>query len=53
MSPGQHTTLYPDLIAPEKRIFMAGEHASLTPTWMQGALESALRAVNQILTASL
>lgn len=53
MSAGQHTTLYPDLIAPEKRIFMAGEHASLTPTWMQGALESALRAVNQILTASL
>jgi monoamine oxidase len=53
MSPGQHTTLYPDLIAPEKRIFMAGEHASLTPTWMQGALESALRAVNQILTAPL
>lgn len=51
MSPGQHTTLYPDLIAPEKRIFMAGEHASLTPTWMQGAFESALRAVDQIVTA--
>lgn len=52
-SPGQHTTLYPDLIAPEKRIFIAGEHASLTPTWMQGAFESALRVVEQISTASL
>lgn len=53
MSPGQHETLYPDLIAPERRIFMAGEHASLTPTWMQGAFESAHRAVDQILSASL
>jgi monoamine oxidase len=51
MSPGQHETLYPDLIAPERRIFMAGEHASLTTTWMQGAFESALRAVQQIETA--
>ena len=52
MSPGQHETLYPSLIAPEGRIFfMAGDHASLTPTWMQGAFESALRAVEQIVTA--
>jgi monoamine oxidase len=52
MSPGQHETLYPHLIAPEGRIFMAGEHASLTPTWMQGALESAQRAVDQMVTAT-
>lgn len=52
MSAGQHETLYPDLVAPERRIFMAGEHASLTPTWMQGAFESALRAVEQIVTAT-
>jgi monoamine oxidase len=52
MSPGQHELLYPALIAPERRIFMAGEHASLTPTWMQGAFESALRAVEQITTAT-
>ena len=52
MSPGQHETLYPHLIAPEGRIFMAGEHASLTPTWMQGALESAQRAVEQMVTAT-
>ncbi len=52
LSPGQHEGLYPDLIAPERRIFMAGEHASLTPTWMQGAFESAQRAVEQIVTAT-
>ncbi|MBI2689238.1 MAG: FAD-dependent oxidoreductase [Acidobacteria bacterium] len=52
LAPGQQETLYPALIAPEKRIFMAGEHASLTPTWMQGAFESALRAVDQIISAN-
>lgn len=51
MAPGQHETLYNELITPEKRIFMAGEHASLTPTWMQGAFESALRAVDQIVNS--
>ena len=37
--------------APEGRILFAGEHASLSHTWMQGAFESALRAVREILTA--
>jgi monoamine oxidase len=50
LSPGQHEGLYRYLIEPEGRLFFAGEHASLTHTWMQGALESALRAVQQILT---
>ncbi|MEP6944017.1 MAG: FAD-dependent oxidoreductase [Betaproteobacteria bacterium] len=50
--PGQHTMLYPDVIAPEGRIHFAGEHASLAHTWMQGALESSLRAVQQMLAAS-
>jgi monoamine oxidase len=31
------------------RIFFAGEHASLTHTWIQGAFESALRAVREML----
>ncbi|MFN7932519.1 MAG: FAD-dependent oxidoreductase [Bryobacteraceae bacterium] len=48
MSPGQHESLYPELVRPEGRIFFAGEHASLTPTWIQGAIESGLRAVQQI-----
>jgi monoamine oxidase len=31
------------------RCNFAGEHTSPTHTWMQGALESALRAVREIL----
>ncbi len=50
--PGQHTALHRHIIAPEGRIFFAGEHTSLTHTWMQGALESALRAVREMLAAS-
>ena len=50
--PGQHTDLYGALIMPEGRIHFAGEHTSLTHTWMQGALESGLRATREILEAS-
>ncbi len=50
--PGQHTALHPHLIAPEGRIFFAAEHVSLAHTWMQGALESALQAVRDMLVAS-
>ncbi len=50
--PGQHTALHQHIIAPEGRIFFAGEHVSLTHTWMQGALESALVAIREMLAAS-
>ncbi len=50
--PGQQTSLYRDVISPEGRIYIAGEHASLAHTWMQGALESALRATQQMLVAA-
>ena len=40
------------VIAPEGRIHFAGEHASLAHTWMQGALESGLRATQQMLEAT-
>ena len=50
--PGQHTKLYRYVAAPEGRIHFAGEHASLAHTWMQGALESGLRAVQQMLVAA-
>jgi monoamine oxidase len=43
--PGQHAALHRHILAPEGRIYLAGEHTSLTHTWMQGALESARRAV--------
>jgi monoamine oxidase len=50
--PDQHTELFRDVIAPEGRIFFAGEHASLAQAWMQGALDSALRAVDGMLQAA-
>lgn len=49
--PGQWTALHRHVAAPEGRIHFAGEHVSLTHTWMQGALESALVAVRDMLTA--
>jgi len=50
--PGQHTALHRHVVAPEGRIYFAGEHTSLTHTWMQGALESALVAVREMLAAA-
>ncbi len=50
--PGQHTALYRYVGAPEGRIHFAGEHASLAHTWIQGALDSALRAVQEMLAAA-
>ena len=50
--PGQHTALHRHVVAPEGRIYFAGEHASLTHTWMQGALESGLVAVRDMLAAA-
>jgi monoamine oxidase len=50
--PGQHASLHRHIVAPEGRIFFAGEHASLTHTWMQGALESGLRATRELLESA-
>ena len=49
--PGQWTALHRHVVAPEGRIHFAGEHVSLSHTWMQGALESALISVRAILSA--
>ncbi len=46
--PTQQTRLYRDIIAPEGRIYFAGEHASLEHAWIQGAIESGLRAAWEI-----
>ncbi len=43
--PGQHTELHRHILEPEGRVVFAGEHASLNHSWMQGALESGVRAV--------
>ncbi|MBL8484027.1 MAG: FAD-dependent oxidoreductase, partial [Rhodocyclaceae bacterium] len=47
--PGQHTQLHRHIVAPAGRMFFAGEHASLAHTWIQGALESALQTVADLL----
>jgi monoamine oxidase len=47
--PGQLTELHADVVRPEGRIWFAGEHASLTHTWMEGALESAQRVAAELL----
>jgi hypothetical protein len=51
--PGQHTVLHRHLVALEGRLFFAGEHISLTHSWMRGALESALQAVRDMLARRL
>jgi len=46
--PSQQTLLYSSIVAPEGRIHFAGEHASLQHAWIQGAIESGLRAASDI-----
>ena len=46
--PGQEATLQPDIVKPEGRIQFAGEHCSLWHAWIQGALESGIRAATAI-----
>lgn len=46
--PGQQSLLYQHMISPEGRIHFAGEHASLSHAWIQGAIESGLRAAQEI-----
>ena len=46
--PEQQTLLHTHIIAPEGRIYFAGEHCSLTHRWIQGAVESGLRSARAI-----
>ena len=46
--PGEMMTLMPHVERPERRIHFAGDHASSSPGWMEGALESAERVVREI-----
>ena len=46
--PSQQGLLHEHIIAPEGRIHFAGEHASLSHAWIQGAIESGLRAAREI-----
>jgi monoamine oxidase len=47
-APGQQSALQADIVRPEGRILFAGEHCSLYHAWIQGALESGIRAARQI-----
>ena len=43
-APEQQSELQADILRPEGRILFAGEHCSLYHAWIQGALESGIRA---------
>jgi monoamine oxidase len=46
--PGQMSAFLPHIARPEGRIHFAGDHTSPTPGWMEGALSSAERVVEEI-----
>lgn len=47
-APDQQTELQAAIVAPEGRVYFAGEHCSLYHAWIQGALESGVQAAKQI-----
>lgn len=49
--PGQVRALLPHLATPEGRVHFAGDHTSTRPGWMQGALDSGVRAAQEVLAA--
>ena len=46
--PEQQTLLHKAIIQPEGRVHFAGEHAALSHRWIQGAVESGIRTVQEI-----
>jgi len=46
--PGQMRSLLPHIVGPEGRVHFAGEHTSPWSGWMEGALESGLRAAREV-----
>ena len=46
--PHQERELHESIISPEGRFFFAGEHASIQHRWIEGAIESALRAALEV-----
>jgi monoamine oxidase len=47
-APEQQTNLQAAIVKPEGRVYFAGEHCSLYHAWIQGALESGIRAAREI-----
>lgn len=50
MRPGDFEYYYSDTRKREGRLYFAGEHCSLDQGWMQGAIQSGLEAVNEIVS---
>ncbi|KNB52650.1 flavin monoamine oxidase family protein [Streptomyces caatingaensis] len=46
--PGQHTELLPSIRTPEGPLHFAGDHTSVKPSWIEGAVESAVRAALEV-----
>lgn len=49
--PGQVRAFLPHIAAAEGRIHFAGDHTSTRPGWMQGALDSGIRAAREVMVA--
>lgn len=49
--PGEQYRFYQDLVAPDGHIFLTGEHVSHTHSWIQGAIESAIRTMEHIVNS--
>jgi monoamine oxidase len=47
-APEQQTDLHAAIVSPEGRVHFAGEHCSLYHGWIQGALESGIRAAKEV-----
>ncbi|WP_211593354.1 FAD-dependent oxidoreductase [Microbispora sp. H10836] len=47
-TPGQMTEIHPAIAVPEGPLHFAGEHTSLKHSWIEGALESAVRAALEV-----
>jgi len=48
VTPGQLHELHPATRTVEGRVHFAGEHTSLKPAWIEGALESAVRTFLEV-----
>jgi monoamine oxidase len=46
--PSQQTTLWPYIPSAEDKVYFAGEHTTLQHAWIEGALESGIRAALEV-----
>ncbi|MDX1393033.1 MAG: NAD(P)/FAD-dependent oxidoreductase [Gemmatimonadota bacterium] len=46
--PGEIAGIMPHLASPDGRVHFAGDHTSVLPGWMQGALESGVRVAHEV-----